>query len=303
MLLPLLPESAENAMMSARGQVYITWGIMMTEKYLTINQLAKACNTSRSAILRMEKANILNAVYVNPETGYRYYNDESVLRVLRILSLQELGFTHKELNDYFSGGNYYQHFIERLQNKMNVMEFHLSNMRLQLKKNRGLEVSEFVFPELYCYAEVLPNVTDLSTVRPHIWELFDKVVHKGYTINRDMNPFVLVDYKAIEKNDFKNIGYDYEICIPVLPRKDKKNLIHFEKISTVSNLIYGGASDMELALQQIITYCEDNNIKTTDRARVVAVVNSYPGESVPIEYWTLRVCIPYENLNDTDIIN
>lgn len=69
-------------------------------RYLTINQLAKICSTSRAALLRMEEDHILDPVYVNPQNGYRYYDETSVLRVARNLSLQEFGITHKELYNY-----------------------------------------------------------------------------------------------------------------------------------------------------------------------------------------------------------
>ncbi len=44
------------------------------QRLFTIRELARACGVSRTTIIRIEECGFLTPCYVNPETGYRYYN-------------------------------------------------------------------------------------------------------------------------------------------------------------------------------------------------------------------------------------
>ncbi len=266
-------------------------------QYLTINQLAKICSTSRAALLRMEEDQILAPVYVNPENGYRYYDETSVLRVSRNLSLQEFGITHKELKNYYTDTHNYHDLLNKLEHKMAIMEYHISNLRMQLAQEKQLQVSYSSFPELYCYTHTMINVTDLSSVRPNIWNIFNDAISEGYSINRQMHPFVIVDYQSIESNNYQNVGYDYIICIPVLPSEDCSKLEHFDMTDIISTVIYGGSSNIQDAFIKLSAEKEKQNLLSTGPARVIAVVNSYPGEEIPLEHWVTKICIPVSNKN------
>ena len=67
----------------------------------TANQLAHACSISRATILRLEADGLLSPVKREGTAEYRYYDCSSVMHVLQILSLQKMGFTRKEIHDYF----------------------------------------------------------------------------------------------------------------------------------------------------------------------------------------------------------
>lgn len=277
--------------MFASGQVNKKQGRNMEKekKYLSTNQLAKACSTSRSTILRMEESKILTPAYINPETGYRYYDIACVLRVIHNLTLQELGITYAEIRDFSCDD--YDKLIARLRIQFEILEYHIRSISLQLGMFEHLSVSDYYFPETYCYTEKMENITDVSLVRPHIGALVERAVYEGYRINRKAQPFVLVDYMGMKNNNYENVGYDYEICIPVLFDKSKENMKYFDALNTISVILSGGSKDIKQAFITLSEERKKQNLKSTQYARVVAEVNSYPGMEIPKEHWVVRVCI------------
>lgn len=265
------------------------------DNYLTISQLAKACSTSRSTILRMEADGILTPAYINPENGYRFYDSTSVLRVSRNMTLQEFGITHKELNKYYSNSDY-DELLHKMEDKLSLMEYHISSLKLQLKRTPHLSLEYFHFPELFCYTETMENITDLTSIRPHLWRVFANAIQKGYSYNKSMHPFVVVDTLSISKNNYQNIGYDYKICVPVLPGKDTSALEHLESCDTISAILYGGSSDMKNAFIKLNKEMVDKNLESNGFARITTVVASLPGEDIPLDHWVQRICLPYVNM-------
>lgn len=265
------------------------------QNYITINQLAKVCSISRASILRMEHDGILAPAYVNPDNGYRYYDFRSVLHVSRNLSLQEMGITHKELKALYNLPNSYEELLNNLQAKMALMEYHISILKLHLREYAHLSINHFYFPEMYCYTKKMYNVIDPSTVRPYLWDVFEEVVNKGYAIDRRMSPFVLANYKKMQSTAYKATEYNYEICIPIINEKKDGNIKHFDATDTLSTVLYGGSNDIQLAFNKLNTEIKNNNYTTSKHIRIIAVINSFPGEDIPKEYRISRLSIPICN--------
>ena len=66
------------------------------QQLFTINELAKVCGVSRTTLIRIEECGILTPCYVNPDTGYRYYNAYNASQIGQYLFLQSMGLTREE---------------------------------------------------------------------------------------------------------------------------------------------------------------------------------------------------------------
>lgn len=265
----------------------------MTKKdYLSINQLAKACGVSRSTILRMEKDGILKPVYINSENGYRYYDAKNVLRVIRNLTFQEMGLTHKELRAYYDNPDNYRNMLSLLEQKKTIMEYQISNIKLQLMQIEHLDISYFIFPEIYCYTHKMVGNVKKEDVHHKMWSIFNEVLQKGYSIDYHVHAFVLVDYRIMRVNDTQDLNYEYEICIPVLPAADNSGLKKFEKTDMVSTIMYGGTENLSEAVKKLENEISCNGYRALDKARIIAVIGSYPGEDIPLKYRCLCMGIP-----------
>jgi len=266
---------------------------MNTNNLFTITQLAKACNTSRATLLRLEEAGLLHPSYVNPENGYRYYEINNVFRVARILSYQDFGLTQKELSEINFSENPKELIIQKLERKLKFMEEYITNLRIYTGQGTHLELSAYEIPELYCYKKVYKNIKDQTLVRGYLWKTFNEMVAKGYSINRNKPPFVSVQLNNMYNNNFKEQEYDYTVYIPVIPSKNFNEEIEvLSACSTISVLLKGGSGDIIVAFQKLLKYASDNNLSLTGEARILSIIVAYPGENIPEETWVSRVCVP-----------
>ncbi len=72
----------------------------MENNLLSIGEMAKSRNVNVQSLRYYEKLGILCPVYVNPETGYRYYAPEQIMVLDTILLCIHLGIPLKELKNY-----------------------------------------------------------------------------------------------------------------------------------------------------------------------------------------------------------
>lgn len=277
--------------MSTSGQVNKEFP-MISQKYITITQLAKACNTSRATLLRLEEAKLLEPVYVDESNGYRYYDSTSVFRVARILTYQDLGITRTELTEFYGSEDTQKLLLQSLEQKLDLMEDYVANLRIYLGQMPHLELSNYTFSEIYCYKEIFTGVSDPRQVRNLMWNTFDKVIYMGYPLYINQTPFISVSMSQFNKVKTSGGALDYTVYIPVLPEKNMENVVLLPRCQSVVSLLRGGSKDIIIAAENIMKYSKNNNLKLSDEIRILGVVTSYPGENIPMENWISRVCIP-----------
>lgn len=73
------------------------------EKLLRIGELAKLSGISVKALHVYEKKNIIKPIYVDENTGYRYYSPDQFRLVESLLELQDMGFSLDEISKILSG--------------------------------------------------------------------------------------------------------------------------------------------------------------------------------------------------------
>ncbi len=72
----------------------------MENNLLSIGEMAKSRNVNVQSLRYYEKLGILLPVYINPETGYRYYAPEQIMVLDTIILCIHLGIPLKELKNY-----------------------------------------------------------------------------------------------------------------------------------------------------------------------------------------------------------
>ena len=70
---------------------------------LKIGELAALAGVSVKALRVYEKKNVIKPVFVDEETGYRYYSPDQLQQIESLLELQDMGFTLKEISRTLSG--------------------------------------------------------------------------------------------------------------------------------------------------------------------------------------------------------
>lgn len=79
-----------------------------------ISQISALFGITVKTLYVYEKHNLLLPAWVDPHTGYRWYDNNSILRLSLILQLKDTGMTLKEIRTHLSGGLTIQRQLENL---------------------------------------------------------------------------------------------------------------------------------------------------------------------------------------------
>ena len=99
----------------------------------TIRQTAHACNVSRSSLIRMENKGLLTPAYTNAKSGYRYYDNDNINRILQIQKFQWMGFSPEEINAVPLSDLKIEYKIKSNHNPIYVSTSHAENESMQLR--------------------------------------------------------------------------------------------------------------------------------------------------------------------------
>lgn len=103
------------------------------EKLYQIGQIAKLLKVSTRTIRFYEEKGIISPAMVNAETGYRFYDENQVLKLKKILFLKDLDFSLAEIEEYLNHGKERQKQI--IDDKYRIVITELDALKKIAQKN------------------------------------------------------------------------------------------------------------------------------------------------------------------------
>ena len=116
----------------------------------SIRQAARACNLSRSSLIRLEEKGLLTPAHTDPKNGYRYYDNDNICRILQIQKFQWMGFSPEEISSYFESGGKADELLATLEEKLSVLQQQVTEMRLRSHNVPDMSLSITEIPETVC---------------------------------------------------------------------------------------------------------------------------------------------------------
>ncbi|PSW08271.1 MerR family transcriptional regulator [Photobacterium rosenbergii] len=98
---------------------------------LTVTQLAKACNISRTTVLYYERVGLLQPAN-RSDNGYRWYGEKEVARLKSILSYRSFGLPVQEIGPMLERKKTVKQ-EQTLRNQFNALEQEIQTLRQQQK--------------------------------------------------------------------------------------------------------------------------------------------------------------------------
>ena len=113
--------------------------------YFRIGELSKICSVSVKTIRFYEKEGLLEPIYVDKFTGYRYYDKTNCTRLLEILMFKELGFSLKEIKKL--NVETIKEKIIKLKNQISTIEQNINKLEMITEENKCTTNKEFINDE------------------------------------------------------------------------------------------------------------------------------------------------------------
>ena len=141
----------------------------------TVSHVTKSCNISRATVLRLEKRGLVQPAYIDKDSGYRYYDNHNITRILQIRHLSDIGLSYEDIYEYFNTNGKSKKLLNSLEIKMNAAKRTYEEMKLKIENNPSLTFETVNLPEYTCYVKEFSSVS-VENKYNSMYSLFRQVI-------------------------------------------------------------------------------------------------------------------------------
>lgn len=265
-----------------------------TEHLFSIAQAAKACGLCRSTLMRMEERGLLTPAYVAPKSGRRYYDNYNIARVLQIQQFQSMGFDSEETSAYFSQNGEAEDLLAILENKLNLLQRNVEEMRLRSMHSPNMSVTIMQLPEMFCCVR---RHTGLSFQEKYdaMFDFYHECISAGCVLANE--PLMVIN----ERTDYLNgeitaTPYPFQVCVPVRREGSHADAVRLPSCTALSVLYYGDYSDVEDAWLTLGKEVKKRGLSPADFPRILGIVAPYTGREIDPNRYCSRIALPIKLL-------
>lgn len=262
-------------------------GQFILKNLFTISQVTKSCNVSRSTLLRLEKRGLLTPALTDEESGYRYFDNHNVTRILQIRHLLDLGLSYDEIYAYFDTNGTSKKLLRTLEQRMYATKRMYEEMSLRIARKQSLTFETVALPKYVCYARECRGsaVKDKYSV---MYALYHEVIEKG------LRPLASEPLFTINKNTdlFGKKEETFVCCIPLEPDDAPEDALILKGCRAFSCLCYGSYDSLTQARMLFRQKIKELGIKPIGYPRVLGIVAPYTAREFKPENYVSRIAIP-----------
>lgn len=243
----------------------------MKNNRLLIGQMARLNHTTLATLRHYDKVGILSPVYVNPETGYRYYDVQQCLVFHMIQHHKALNMSLKEIkeilrrNDYDFLEQIYKKKLDEVNQALAEFEFRKEELERMMKGadhfchrppngfiQMGFITAEYVYEKKAVRNYVLE---DIGSVIYDASSIEGQLIKSGFTEGYLNFPFV-----TLSLDDIKHQRYRTEKLGIIVQGKNRK-IAGVEQLprSTSVFVYFEDFSKLCIYAEQVIAFCHAHN--------------------------------------------
>lgn len=243
----------------------------MKNNRLLIGQMARLNHTTLATLRHYDKVGILSPVYVNPETGYRYYDVQQCLVFHMIQHHKALNMSLKEIkeilrrNDYDFLEQIYKKKLDEVNQALAEFEFRKEELERMMKGadhfchrppngfiQMGFITAEYVYEKKAVRNYVLE---DIGSVIYDASSIEGQLLKSGFTEGYLNFPFV-----TLSLDDIKHQRYRTE-KLGIIVQGKNREIAGVEQLpSSTSVFVYfEDFSKLCIYTEQIIAFCHAHN--------------------------------------------
>ena len=233
--------------------------------------MARLNHTTHATLRHYDKVGILSPVYVNPETGYRYYDVQQCLVFHMIQYHKALNMSLKEIkeilrrNDYDFLEQIYKKKLDEVNQALAEFEFRKEELERMMKGadhfchrppngfiQMGFITAEYVYEKKAVRNYVLE---DIGSVIYDASSIEGQLIKSGFTEGYLNYPFV-----TLSLDDIKHQRYRTEKLGIIVQGKNREAVGVEQLPSSTSVFVYfEDFSKLRTYAEQVIAFCHDHN--------------------------------------------
>ena len=257
----------------------------------SIRQAARACNLSRSSLIRLEERGLLTPAYIDVNNGYRYYDNNNISRILQIQKFQWMGFSPEEIRAYYAGGGKADELLVSLEDKLSILQQQVEEMRMRSQNIPDMSISIIKVPEIVCCVSKFQGA--LVQDKYHAsYDFFHKCVEKGIAL-APKPIFIINERTDYLEGKLSSAPFDSYVCIPVLPEQAPEDAVFFPACTALSLLVYG-YSRIEEGYLYIGGQVRKRGLTPAGYLRTISLVAPYVGKEIHPNMYCSQLVVPIE---------
>lgn len=256
----------------------------------SIRQAARACSLSRSSLIRLEEKGLLTPACTDPDSGYRYYDNNNIARILQIQKFQWMGFRPEEIISYYESGGKAEGFLASLEQRLSVLQQQIAEMRLRSHDipDKSLSISEI--PETVCCVRRFQGNSGQDKYHA-LYDFFHECVEKGIALAP--KPFFLVNERTdYLEGEISPTPHDFYTCIPILPEHAPEDAVTIPACTALSLLYYGSYDNLNEAYLYLGEQVHKRELTPAGYIRIIGLVAPYVGKEIDPERYCSQLVLP-----------
>ena len=235
-----------------------------------IGDFSSMSKTTIKTLRYYEKEGLLTPVYIDQNTGYRYYESSQLIDISKIISLRQIGLSIKEIKKVLDGYD----MKEILNNRKNEIEKNIKNYNIELSKiNYLLEESnmknEIFIKDIPSYIVYYRDgiIEDLSKITEFVLETGAECAKANPELKCITPDYCYVSYLDGEYKE-KDVKVRYAQAVEDFG--NETNRVKFMKSNPITAVcIYhkGSYNNFRESYEIILKYIEENDYEIIDNPR------------------------------------
>lgn len=283
----------------------------MKNNELLIGQMAKLNHTTLATLRYYDKMELLSPVYVNPDTGYRYYDIRQCLIFHIIQHNRALNMSLKETRELM-GCSDFERIRENIQKKQDETAKALAELQMRYEEldralgwldhfchrppdgliQMGFITSEYVYMEKARRNYVLE---DIGSVIYDVSFLEEKLLKKGFKEGYPDFAFVTLKLDDVIHQRYRTDK------LGIIIQGENKEVEGVEKLQSSTGVFvyFENFSKLRMYAERVIAFCHEHNYRPVDdmRCQLIGVLNVSDFEKTTEVF---RLSIPVDAGNGTE---
>ncbi len=249
---------------------YAQWGKRKendSDTLYKIGEVTKICDVTRKALLVYEEAGILSPIIKNEQSGFRYYTPEDIRRINALKTLQALGLSLKEINEYFNDSSKIDIYIKRFETLREQLDNRISDLKQRKHSNENS-------PEFKIEYTVLPKQVFYSgrAQSDNIFEIageFKQTFINAISTNKSHIKNTDKPSLASLLLEMSPAGYTVLNLVAMNDDYDGPNRYVLEETAAVGLTFRGPYEKLVFPIKELETYVKENGLTVTGPLRFI----------------------------------
>lgn len=264
-----------------------------------IGDFSSMSKTTVKALRYYEKEGLLSPIYVDSNTGYRYYETSQLVEISKIIALRQIGISIKDIKEFLAGSD-----IEKILNKRKLeLEENLNLFNIQLSKiNYLLEENnmknEIFIKEIPSYVIYYRDgvISDFSKISEFALAAGTECAKQNPNLKCVTPNYCYISYLDGEYKE-KDIKIRYAEAVEKEGKETERvKFMTTNPITAVCIYHKGNYENLRDSYNTILKYIENNDYEIIDNARECYIDGCWNKDNV--EDYLTEIQFPVKRRNN-----